>query len=97
MVSLAFLAPLVLLLIALYAWRTPGRRPDNLPQLAEYATLAAVASGVLGLVQFATTGSVTMTLFAGAGALVLEAGAVSLALTLLVAFIGWVVIRYSRT
>lgn len=97
MVSLAFLAPLTLLILALYAWRTPGRRPKGLPQRAEYATLAAMAFGVLGLVQFAMAGPVTTTLFAGAGALVFEAGAVSLALTLLVAFIGWVVLRYSRT
>ena len=50
MVSLAFLAPLVLFILALYAWRTPGRRPEGLPQLAEYATLAALGFGVLGLV-----------------------------------------------
>jgi NAD(P)H-quinone oxidoreductase subunit 5 len=97
MVSLSFLAPFALLIVAILAWRTPGRRPKRVPHLAEYATLAALAFALFGLAQFAAMGPSTFTVLGGPAALMLEAKPVSLTLTLLVAFIGWVVIRYSRT
>ncbi|MBS0124041.1 proton-conducting transporter membrane subunit [Thetidibacter halocola] len=89
---LSFLAPLVLLAVAALALARPGRRPGALPRLSETAALAALAMAGLGLLQVIATGPVTR----GAGALVLGADAVSATLALLVAFIGWVVMRYAR-
>ena len=97
MVSLSFLAPLALLLVALLAWRAPGRRPEGVPHFAEYAALASLAFAALGFVQFAVGGAARLALAEGPAAVVLKADAVTLTLTLLVSFIGWVVVRYSRT
>lgn len=97
MVLLSFLAPFTLWVIAVLAWCTPGRRPKGLPYMAEYATLVALALAILGVVQFAAIGTVTLPVLGGPAALILKAGVVNLTLVLLVAFIGWVVIRYSRT
>lgn len=88
--SLSFLAPLVLLAVALVAISRPGKRPGALPEWSEYAAIGALALAALGLVQHLAMGA------AAAGAL-LSANLVSLTLALLVSFIGWVVLRYSRT
>jgi NAD(P)H-quinone oxidoreductase subunit 5 len=95
--SLSFLAPCVLLVVAILAWRQPGRRPDALPRHAEYATLAALVLALLGIVQRAVAGPATLSLLEGPATLVLDANLVTSTLALLVAFIGWVVVRYSRT
>ncbi|QGX98553.1 oxidoreductase [Roseovarius faecimaris] len=97
MLSLSFIAPCILLALAVMAWRQPGRRPGRLPRLAEYASLAALAAAILGIVQFMAVGPVTLSALQGAVALTLKADLISVTLSLLVAFIGWVVIRYSRT
>lgn len=97
MFSLSFLAPCILLLLAAFAWRQPGRRPEGLPQRAEYGALAALACAVLGLVQLAALGPAALAVFEGPLVMKLNASLVSATLALLVAFIGWVVIRYSRT
>lgn len=97
MISLSFLAPCALLVPAVLAWRQPGRRPHGVPQVAEYATLVALALTVIGFVQVAATQPVALSLLAGPVALILSADLVTSALALLVGFIGWVVIRYSRT
>ncbi|WP_084864028.1 proton-conducting transporter membrane subunit [Salibaculum halophilum] len=85
--SLSFLAPLVLLAAAALALRRPGPRPGALPRLSEGAALAALALAAAGLVQLVLQGP-------GHGPL--RADAISLALALLVGFIGWVVMRYAR-
>ena len=95
--SLSFLAPCIVLAAAIIALRQPGRRPEGLPQLAEYAALAALAFAILGVVQFVTSGPSKLSVLDGPAVLSLEASSVSVALGLLVAFIGWVVVRYSRT
>jgi NAD(P)H-quinone oxidoreductase subunit 5 len=94
--SLSFLAPLVLLCVAAMAIRRTGRRPGALPHCSETAALAALALSAAGLVQFLATGPAGLVLVAG-DTLTLRADAVSLTMSLLVAFIGWVVMRYSRT
>ena len=87
------LGPLFLLLTALLFVARPGRRPGRLPDVAEAATLAAFGFGVGGLCQFLASGPMVMTLGSTA---FLRLDAVSVTMALLVAFVGWVVIRYSR-
>ncbi|MDW4499308.1 proton-conducting transporter membrane subunit [Sulfitobacter sp. D35] len=95
--SPSFLAPGVLVAAAVYAWRHPGRRPENVPRIAEFASLGGLALAILGLVQVATGGPTTVSAFDGIANLALEATLVTSSLAVLVAFIGWIVIRYSRT
>lgn len=87
------LAPLVLLAAALPFVLYSGRRPGRLPALAEAASLVALALGLASLAQLWLTGSQTLALD-GLGLLRLDA--ISVTLALLVAFVGWVVVRYSR-
>lgn len=87
------LAPVLLLTAALPFAARPGRRPARLPALAEAATLAAVGLGLAGAAQL---------LYAGPQVLIMgdlavaRLDAVSVTMALLVAFVGWVVVRYSR-
>ncbi len=97
LMSISFLAPLVLLAMAVAGWRKPGRRPGGLPKMSETAALAALALAAGGIVQFAINGPTTISLPGESGLLVLRADLVNLTLVLLVTFIGWVVMRYSRT
>ena len=95
--SISFLAPVLVLAAACFAWRRPGARPEGVPKLAEYAALAALACATLGAVQFIAAGPAKLAIFSGPAVLALQANAVTVALALLVAFIGWVVTRYSRS
>nr|WP_258570823.1 proton-conducting transporter membrane subunit [Flavimaribacter sediminis] len=95
--SLSFLAPCVLSVLAIHAWRQPGCRPKGLPHLAEYAALAALGVAALGLVQVAVVGTAVLSFIEAPASRALNANLVTSALVLLVAFIGWVVVRYSRT
>ena len=90
---LIVLAPLVLLAASAAFVLHPGRRPGKLPYLAEATTLGALAAGLVGLVQLSLTGVQTLTL---SGYAVLRLDVISVTLALLVAFVGWVVVRYSR-
>ena len=96
-VSVSFLAPCALLIVAALAALKPGRRPEGLPHLAEAATLAALGLILAGVAQFAVAGPVTLATSGGALALGLLAGPIQLTLAALVGFIGWVVMRYSRS
>ncbi len=87
------LSPLLLLAAALAFAVCPGRRPGRLLGLAEAATLAALALGLAGLAQLWATGPQVLHL-GGVGLLRLDP--ISLTMALLVAFVGWVVIRYAR-
>ena len=94
---LGFLAPLPLLLAAAIASARPGRRPAGTPRLAEAAALLAVLLGLGGVVQLVMGGAHSALLGSGALALGLQQDAVSATMTLLVGFIGWVVVRYARS
>ncbi|MFT7391439.1 MAG: NAD(P)H-quinone oxidoreductase subunit 5 [Paracoccaceae bacterium] len=96
MPPLSFFAPLALLAVAALAASRPGRRPGILPRLAEGAALIALALSLAGAAQVAILGPVTWRLDA-AGLFALRADAVSATMALLVSFVGWVVVRYSRT
>jgi NAD(P)H-quinone oxidoreductase subunit 5 len=87
------LAPALLFLVALPFALSPGRRPGRLPALAEGATLAALALGVAGLMQLWLGGALTLQ---ASGLALLRLDAISATLVLLVAFVGWVVVRYAR-
>ncbi|WP_071672564.1 proton-conducting transporter transmembrane domain-containing protein [Nioella nitratireducens] len=95
---LPFLIPLLLLLAALFAVRRPGKRPGIVPGLAEAAAfgglLAAVAATLLLTVK--GPGTSGMVGLIGIG-LSVRLDAVSAVMMVLVSFIGWVVLRYSRT
>lgn len=90
---LATLAPLLPLLAALLCATRPGRRPGALPRVAEAATLAAFAMGLAGLWQLWAAGPL---LLAPGGVALLRLDAISVTMTLLVAFVGWIVTRYAR-
>ena len=88
-------APLAVLSVALLSVLKPGRRPGMLPRIAELAALAALAFAGAGLAQLVATGPSTLS--AADGLIAIRLDAVSVTMTLLVAFVGWVVVRYSRT
>jgi NAD(P)H-quinone oxidoreductase subunit 5 len=96
LLPLSFLAPLVLLATALGALARPGRRPRSSPWLCELVALLALALAAAGVVQLVVQGPQIWSVGTGAGLLALRLDAVSATMALLVAFVGWVVVRYSR-
>ncbi|MEM9795283.1 MAG: proton-conducting transporter membrane subunit [Pseudomonadota bacterium] len=94
---LSILAPVILAAVALLALIWPGRRPKPLPRLAEMAALYALALTAAGLLQllFFTPGSIPAP--DRPLGLVLRGDLISASLALLVSFIGWIVVRYSRS
>ena len=88
---LPLLAPLALAAAALVAFRGPGLRPAGTLRAASLAALAAlaVAAGSLALLLPPGPGSPPLALA--------RLDPVSVTLLLLVAFVGWVVVRYAAT
>lgn len=82
---LTFLAPALLLAAIPLAAR---------PRLTELAGLGALALAVLGTVQLLLTGPQTVALAPGFG---LRLDAIGATMSLLVAFVGWIVLRYCRS
>ncbi|MEO0056931.1 MAG: hypothetical protein RIT17_367 [Pseudomonadota bacterium] len=95
--ALSFLAPLALLPAAAFALARPGMRPGGLPRFSEASALAAFALGLAGLVQAALGTLPGVGVLDGPLRLALRADLVSTAMATLVGFIGWIVMRYSRT
>jgi len=89
--------PFVLLIAAGLAAMAPGRRPRRVPQMAEGAALLAVAAGVAGVLQRLIVGETGLTLGQGAGLLAVRLDVISATMTMLVAFVGWVVVRFARS
>ncbi|PWR01208.1 oxidoreductase [Meridianimarinicoccus roseus] len=94
---LSMLAPLVLLAVAAMAAAQPGRRPGHLPRLSELAALASLALALGGAAQLVAFGPVRVALPDTGAGFALGLDALSATMTVLVAFIGWVVMRYART
>lgn len=95
---LPFLAPLVLLVAAAVAFRTPGHRPARVPALAEGAALAAFAVAIASAIVLLTAGAGTSPLLGIDGmGLAMRLDAVSITMLLLVSFVGWIVVRYARS
>ncbi|WP_127520016.1 proton-conducting transporter membrane subunit [Mesorhizobium sp. Z1-4] len=92
------IAPAILILASLIASLRPGRRPPLVPKLAEGAALvalaAAIASAALLVAEGAHTGPV---LGLGGIGLSIRLDVVSATMLVLVAFVGWIVLRYSAS
>lgn len=91
-------APLVLLQAALFASRRQGRRPQLVAALAEAAALSALAVAVASLVILLLKGPGDSGLIGWSGiGFSARIDPVSVTMMMLVSFVGWVVLRYSRT
>ena len=96
-IALTLIAPLALVPVILFALARPGKRPGGLPRWSEGAALIAFALALAGLVQTALFSSPGLALLDGPFALALRSDLVSASVATLVGFIGWIVMRYSRT
>jgi NAD(P)H-quinone oxidoreductase subunit 5 len=95
---LPLLAPAVLMIGAALGFKGATRRPRLLAWLAEAAALAAFAVGVASAMAMIRSGAGDSFLIGAAGiGISVRLDAVSLPMLLLVSFIGWVVVRYTRT
>lgn len=95
--ALTMLAPLALLPGIFLAIIRPGKRPGSLPVWSESAAFAAFALAVTGLLQTALGTTAGVAVFAAPFTLGLRADLVAASIAALVGFIGWIVMRYSRT
>jgi len=96
------IAPAILLLAAAIAFAAHGPRPKRAPKLVEAAALAALAATVASAVLLIRLGPATSpvlgpTLDAAAIGLSVRLDVVSAVMLVLVAFIGWIVLRYSAS
>jgi NAD(P)H-quinone oxidoreductase subunit 5 len=95
---LPFAAPLALLLSAAAGFANPGRRPRGLSLWAEGSALVVLAIAVLSAIRLVLHGSSVSPLIGWSGfGFSARLDAVSAGMFLLVAFIGWIVIRFART
>jgi len=95
---LPLLAPVLLLVSALAGFMSPGRRPGVSPRLAEAATLMSALIAALSMGVLITSGPSTSILLGADGmGFSVRLDWVSSVMFLLVAFVGWIVVRYSRT
>ncbi len=95
--ALTMLAPLALLPGIFLAIIRPGKRPGSLPVWSESSAFAAFALAVTGLLQTALGTTAGVAVFAAPFTLGLRADLVAASIAALVGFIGWIVMRYSRT
>lgn len=91
------IAPLALLPVIVLAALRPGKRPGRLPLLSELVAFAGFALTLAGLAQVALGHASTATSSAAPLPFSLRADLVAASLAALVGFIGWIVMRYSRT
>lgn len=101
MISNAFLpliAPAALAAAALAAAFAGGQPPRRVARLAEGAALFALAAAIASAALLVVSGPATSDLIGHAGiGLSVRLDAVSVTMLTLVAFVGWIVIRYART
>jgi NAD(P)H-quinone oxidoreductase subunit 5 len=91
-------APLPLLLVAILCAFRAGRRSRWISKLAEASALLALLISLLALVLLITRGAGDSMLIGMAGVgLSARLDAVSASMLLLVSFVGWIVVRYTRT
>lgn len=92
------IAPAALLAVAAVGFLSPGVRPRGLPKLAEAGALLALLGAVMAACGLVLSGP-GASLFLGSDGIGLSVrlDAVSAVMSLLVTFIGWVVVRYAAT
>lgn len=92
------MAPVALLVSATVSFASPGPRPRLAPALAELAALFALMTslGSFGLLVVQGAGDSPLIGVVGIG-LSVRLDAVSVTMLMLVAFVGWIVVRYTRT
>jgi NAD(P)H-quinone oxidoreductase subunit 5 len=93
---LPLLAVPLLLAVAALAFTRPGTRPGALPRLAEAAALAAFGLAAAGVVQVVISGPLVLTRGSGLATITFRLDTVGATMAALVAFVGWVVVRYTR-
>jgi NAD(P)H-quinone oxidoreductase subunit 5 len=91
------IAPLALVPAIIFALLRPGQRPGSLPMLSELSAFCALGLTIVGLAQTILNSSPGFTVLDGPLALALRADLVAASMAALVGFIGWIVMRYSRT
>ncbi|MBI1338773.1 oxidoreductase [bacterium] len=92
------IAPAILILAALTAFLRPGRRPPLVPKLTESAALVGLAAAIGSAVLLVATGAHTgPVLGLGGIGLSTRLDMVSATMLVLVAFVGWFVLRYSAS
>lgn len=95
---LPLFAPLVLFIAATLGFVRNGRRPPLVPAIAEGAALGALLTAMASLALLVLRGAGDSELIGWSGnGLSSRLDAVSVTMLLLVAFIGWIVVRYART
>lgn len=95
--ALSLLAPASLLLASLLPSRAAHRRPATMLLASRMATLSSLVLAALACVLIATQGDLTSPLLGRAGiGLSVRLDAISCSMFLLVAFVGAVVVQYSR-
>ncbi|MDY7099029.1 MAG: proton-conducting transporter membrane subunit [Pseudomonadota bacterium] len=95
--SLSFLAPVVLLSMAAIAMTRAGKRPGSVPLWSELTAFVAMMLSAIGLAQVVLGKAVGVNVLDGVVAVGLRTDLVAATMALLVGFIGWIVMRYSRT
>lgn len=95
---LPFLAPLALIVSGFVAFFDRDLRPTIAPKLAETAALVVLVNAVLVLSALIGSGAFSTPLLGADGlGMSVRVDAVSATMFILVAFIGWTVVRYTRT
>jgi NAD(P)H-quinone oxidoreductase subunit 5 len=95
---IALISPLVLILGAVVALARPGASPIPLPKFIEFAALAALATAVFSALLLIVQGSGTSPLLGLVGiGFSTKLDVVSATMLVLVAFVGWIVVRYSAS
>ncbi|MCC1491977.1 proton-conducting transporter membrane subunit [Cognatishimia sp. F0-27] len=98
MSNLLLLAPLLLMAIAGVLWTRPVARGSALLRLPEWGALAATAAGLAAAGVLAVSGPATGALIGISGmGFAVRVDLLSVAMMLTVAFVGWIVLRFSRT
>lgn len=95
---LPLVAPAIFVALAFNAYRGPQMRPGAGLRQTEIGTLCALAVAVVSAVILVVSGPASSPLVGAHGlGLSVRLDAVSVVMLLLVAFVGWVVVRYSAT
>ncbi len=91
---IVYLAPLLLILCAVFGFLRPGRRPKTVAGVAEAVGIAAIVIAAGSVALLILLGPLTAVLLPG---LSVRLDVVSVVMLCLVSFIGWVVLRYAGT